>query len=435
MTEQAAPTPRDPAASGKQESAAAHPQNPADFGRVDPDGTVHVRTAAGERVVGQMPDTPLDEAMAFYTKRYEALAVTVELLEKRIDAGSVSPDEAAHLIKKERQAIAEASAVGDLDALWARLDALAPKLAEQREVRRAEKAEHQAATRTTKEGYVAEAERLAAGNDWRGGVNKFRDLLEKWKALPRIDKATDDELWHRFSSARTTYTRRRKAQFAEQAHKRDAAADEKRRIITEAEALADSTDWGPTSGAFRDLMTRWKAAGPAPREVDDKLWATFRGLQDKFFEARTAANAEQDKEYKGNQDAKEALLAEYEPQIRPTDDLDRAKTAYRELLDKWSEIGKVPRDAIRPLDQRMKALENAIKKVEDDRWKRTNPEARARAEDTADKLRSQIAEQETKAEKAEARGDNRAAEQAHKAAETYRTWLEQAEAAVNDFSG
>ena len=253
--------------------------------------------------------------------------------------------------------------------------------------------------------------------------------------IARIDKATDDELWHRFSSARSTYTRRRKAQFAEQANKRDGAASTKRAIINEAQKLATSTDWGPTSGEFRDLMQRWKAAGPAPRDVDDKLWQEFRGLQDTFFAARTAAQNEQDQEFVANQQAKEALLAEYEPRIKPNEDLAAARTTFRELLDKWSEIGKVPRDAMRPLDGRIRSLESSLKKVEDDQWKRTNPEARARAEDTASKLRDQISSYEEKAAKAEARGDAKAAAEARKAADTYRTWLSSAEAAANDFSG
>ena len=46
-------------------------------------------------------------------------------------------------------------------------------------------------------------------------MNRLRDLLEEWKALPRLDKKIDDELWHRFSGARTAYTRRRKTHFAE----------------------------------------------------------------------------------------------------------------------------------------------------------------------------------------------------------------------------
>ncbi|MFX4273160.1 DUF349 domain-containing protein [Propionibacteriaceae bacterium Y1685] len=409
--------------------------DPTKFGRVDPDGTVYVKTAEGERSVGQIPDTDPAEALAFYVKRFQALEVEVGLLESRLGSGALAPDEAAASIKKERKAILAANAVGDLAGLAARLDALAPKLDEQRAARKAEKAKQQESAKAEKEGYVAQAEKLAAGNDWRGGVNRFRDLLEKWKAVPRLDRATDDELWHRFSSARTTYTKRRKAQFSEQAAKRDEAAAEKRKIISEAEDLSTSTDWGPTTGAFRDLMNRWKAAGPAPRDVDEKLWQTFRGLQDTFFNAKSAQLAEQDKEFAGNQKLKEDLLAEYEPQVTPKKDLAAAKTAYRELLDKWAEVGKVPRDAIRPLDARMKALEKSISEVETEQWERTNPEARARAEETADKLREQIASYETKAEKAEKRGDERAAKQARQAADTYRSWLEQAEAAVADFSG
>ena len=157
-----------------------------------------------------------------------------------------------------------------------------------------------------------EAEKLAAGNDWRGGVNRFRELLDEWKALPRLDRATDDALWHRFSSARTTYTRRRKAQFAQQNARWDEARAAKEQIIAEARELASSTEWGPTSGAFRDLMTRWKAAGSAQRDVDDKLWTEFRAVQDGFYAARTAAQSAQDEEFQGNLTAKEELLASAE---------------------------------------------------------------------------------------------------------------------------
>lgn len=409
-----------------------HP-DPATFGRVDDDGTVYVRTSAGERSVGQVPDVEASEAMSFFVRRFEALELEVSLLKTRITSGTVSPDDAAAAIKKVRAAITDAHAVGDLDGLLVRLEGLAPKIEEQRSARRAEKKRAQTEAREAKEKFVEEAEKLAAGNDWRGGVNRFRSLLDKWKALPRLDRATDDALWHRFSSARTTYTRRRKAQFAAQAEHRESARMTKEKIISEAEPLATSTDWGPTTGAFRDLMQRWKAAGPAPRNVDEELWQKFRGIQDAFFGAKQEAMAEQDAEFKVNQDAKEALLVEAE-KLLPIKDLDTAKAGYRELLDGWSEIGKVPRDAIRPLDGRLKAIERAIREAEDDQWRRTNPEARARAEDTASQLHDQIAALEAKAAKAEARGDAKAAREASESAATYRSWLEQAEKAVDDFS-
>jgi Domain of Unknown Function (DUF349) len=412
------------------------PENkgPAAFGRVDPDGTVYVRTSSGERVVGQVPDVPSDEALSFFTRRFEALEIEVSLLERRIATGALSPDDAVASINRLRKSLADARAVGDLDGLQARLQALPPLIAEQRAARKAERTRQQEEARAAKERFVLEAERLAAGNDWRGGVNRFRTLLEEWKALPRLDRATDDELWHRFSSARTTYTRRRKAQFAQQNEQREAARVIKEKLVAEAEGLAGSTDWGPTTGAYRDLMARWKAAGPAPRDVDELLWKRFRGAQDRFFMAKQAALSEQDSELRANAQAKEKLLAEAEA-LLPIRDATAARASYRDILHRWSAIGRVPRDAIRPLESRFRAVENAIKTAEEERWRRTNPEAKARAADTAAKLQAQIAALEQRAAQAEARGDHAAAREATASAATYREWLAQAERTASDLGG
>lgn len=407
---------------------------PADFGRVDPDGTVYVRTDDGERVVGQIPDVDAGEALAFYTRRFEALEVEVGLLETRVKAGALSPDEARHSISTVRSTVSTANAVGDLAGLVGRLDALSPLLTEQAEQRKAERSKQLEATRETKERMVVEAEALAEGNDWRGGVNRFRALLEEWKSLPRIDRATDDALWHRFSAARTTYTRRRKSQFAEQAARRETAREAKEEIIAEARALAASTEWGPTAGAFRDLMTRWKAAGPAPREVDDKLWTEFRAIQDDFFNARASVLSEQDAEYKANYDAKVALLDEAEASLLPVDDLASARAAYQAFLEKYNAYGRVPREQIRALDSRLKAIQSAIQSAEQDEWRRTDPEARARAEETVRMLSEEIAKLTERAAKATARGDQASAAQAKDKISTYQTWLDQAKATLADFN-
>jgi len=327
-----------------------------------------------------------------------------------------------------------ANAVGDLDALLAKLDGLSPLLAEQSEARKAERAKQHEATRAAKEAMVAEAETLAESNDWRAGVNRFRTLLDSWRELPRIDRATDDALWHRFSSARTTYTRRRKSQFAEESARRDGAKAIKEQIISEARALASSTEWGPTSAAFRDLMARWKVAGNAPRAVDEALWAEFRGLQDEFFNARSAALTEQDSEFKGNLDAKEALLAEAEASLVPVKDLNVARAGFRTFLEKFNALGKVPRDSIRGLDNRLRALEAAVKKAEEDEWRRTDPEARQRAEETVGMLSAEISKLQEKINKATARGDAQAAKKAQDSIDTYSVWLAQAKATLEDFT-
>jgi uncharacterized protein YeaO (DUF488 family) len=403
------------------------------WGRVAEDGTVFVRTKDGERAVGQWPDANPEEALAFYTRRYDALAFEVELLEQRVQAGTVSPDDARAAVKKVAASIEGAQAVGDLDGLLARLEALTPLVAQQRERRKAERAAKVEEARSAKTKIATEAETIAAGTDWRHGVTRLRELLDEWKALPRLDKSSDDELWHRFSSARTTYTRHRKQHFAELSSKREEAAVVKERLAAEAESLAASTEWGPTSGRFRDLMRQWKAAGPAPREVDDKLWARFRAAQDLFFGARDAVQAEENAEQVQNLQAKEALLAEIET-ILPVEDARTAREQLREYLDRWDQIGKVPRDSMRAIDGRLRAVEQAVKAAEDEVWNRSNPEARARAEATVKQLQSLISDLEKQAAKFEAQGNTRKATEAREAIAARREWLTQAQNALNDFS-
>jgi hypothetical protein len=405
-----------------------------EWGRVAEDRTVYVRTADGERPVGQYPEGPPEEALAFYTKRYDELAGSVHLLEQRVQGALVSPDEAAEAVKAMRAQVVEASAVGDLTALVGRLDALGPVISVQRQARRAERDQKVAAAKTDKERIVGDAEKIAEGNDWRNGANRLRQLLDEWKALPRIDKASDDQLWRRFSGARTSYTRRRKTHFAEQNEKRDAARLVKQRLVKEAEGLAKSTDWSPTASAYRDLMREWKAAGPAPREVEDQLWTRFRSAQDTFFGARDEAMAAQDSEFAANAEAKEKLLVEAEALV-PVTDVEAARRAIRELSERWDAIGKVPRDKIRPLEDRMRAVEQAIRTIEQEQWRRTDPEKSARADDMVAKLEDAIAKVEKDLDSARSAGDQKKVTELEDNLVSRRSFLEMAQRASADYSG
>lgn len=405
-----------------------------EWGRVADDGTVFVKTADGERSVGQYPEGTPDEALKFFTERYAALAFEVELLEKRIQSGVMSPDEAAGSVKTVRTQVDEAKAVGDLAALTARLDALAPILEQQREARKAERAQRAAESRAGKERIVGEAEKLAEGSDWRHGANRMRELLDEWKALPRIDRASDDALWRRFSTARTAYTRRRKAHFAEQHEKRDAARAVKERLAAEAEELATSTEWGPTAGRYRDLMRQWKAAGPAPRDVDDALWKRFRGAQDAFFGARDAAAAEQDQEFAANAEVKERLLVEAEALV-PVTDIDAAKRAFRDIAERWDAAGKVPRDRMKELEGRIRKVEQEIRGVEEEQWRRSDPEKSARADDMVSKLEAAIAQVEADLEKARAAGNEKKIKELEDNLASRQMFLDTAKRASADFGG
>ncbi len=403
------------------------------WGRVESDGTVYVRTLTGERAVGQYPEGSPEEALAFFTRRFEALEFEVQLLEQRVRAGALTPDEATESIKKVAAQLVEPNAVGDVVGLSARLDALGPLIGLQRSKRREDRARKLDESRTRKEQIVGEAEKIAQGKDWRNGVNRLRDLLEEWKALPRLDKKSDDELWHRFSGARTAYTRRRKTHFSELNEVREGARVTKERLLKEAESLKDSTEWGPTSTRFRELMQDWKSAGAAPRDVEEKLWQRFRGAQDAFFGAREAANAEQDKEFAANAEKKRALLVEAEALV-PVTDLEAAKRAFREISERWDAAGKVPRDDIKPLEARIRKVETAIRSVEDDKWKRSDPEKSARADDMLGQLERAIAGLEADLEKARTGGNEKKVKELEDSLASRQAFLDMARKAAADFS-
>jgi len=419
----AAPIPPPPRALG----------NPGEWGRVDETGSVFVRTEDGEREIGTWQAGDEDGALQFFGHRFDGISAELDLLESRLNTGKINPDEARSVLRKHRAAWLSASALGDFAGLTARIAALDDIIDVQRAERAEIRAQAQDVAQAKKERLVDEAEALGQSSDWRGGVTRFRQLLDDWKAQPRLDRHADDELWHRFSTARTTYTRRRKSHFSELSAKREGAREIKERLATRAEALATSTDWGSTSAELRTLMDEWRTAGGAQKDVDDELWGRFRAASDAFFAARTEHFAVQDSEFAGNLAAKELLLAEAEKLV-PVREPGPAKAALRSINERWALIGKVPRDAMKTVEARLHTVERAVEDAEQQRWARTDPELRARAESTVAMLRDSVAKLTADLAKATAKGDTRAAAAAEEALVARQSWLTEADRALTDFS-
>ncbi|MFC9288771.1 DUF349 domain-containing protein, partial [Streptomyces sp. NPDC057052] len=333
------------------------------WGRVDETGTVYVRTADGEQVVGSWQAGSPEEALAYFERKYEGLVVEIGLLEKRVRTTDLSAKDAQVAIGHIREQVDAHHAVGDLDALRTRLDKLVATVEARREERKQQRAKQSDEARKAKEDLVAEAEQLAQSDQWRAAGERLRALVDTWKGLPRLDRKSDDELWHRFSHARSAFSKRRKAHFAQLDAQREEARRVKERLVAEAEALSGSTDWAPTAARYRDLMTEWKSAGRAQREHEDDLWNRFRGAQDVFFAARSSVFAERDAEQTENLKLKEELAEEAE-KILPVTDLKAARAAFRSVNERWEAIGHVPRDARPKVEGRMHAVERAIQEAE-----------------------------------------------------------------------
>jgi hypothetical protein len=212
-----APAPTASSAPAPQPTPVAAPKDEAPWGRVDDEGNVYVRTADGERLVGQWQAGSPAEALEFFERRFENLKVEVDLLTRRVrgeGGAQIDADDATATVARLRESLTDAPAVGDLDGLRARLDALVGDVEAKRGEAAERKAQAKAAAKEKREAVVAEAESLAESTSWKNTGERYRTLLDEWKAAPRIDRPTEQALWKRFSTARTTFDRRRRAHFA-----------------------------------------------------------------------------------------------------------------------------------------------------------------------------------------------------------------------------
>lgn len=403
--------------------AAPPASDPHKFGRVDADGTVWLITSEGERVIGSWQAGDAEAAYAHFGRRYDDLHTEVALLERRL--ASRTGD--ARKIRAAAAALAEslptAAVLGDVDALAVRLSAVLEQAEEAAHAEKTRREEFRRAQIARKEALAAEAEDIAANSmQWKAAGDRLRAILDEWRTITGVDRKTDDALWKRYSAAREMFNRRRGSHFAELDRERAQARRAKEALCERAEELADSTDWGPTSAAFRELLAEWKAAGRAAKDVDDALWQRFKAAQDKFFTARNAVHAERDAELRANAEAKEKLLEQAEK--IDTGDVDAARAALRAIVEKWDAIGKVPRDRTAELERRLRAVEKRVRDAASSGW--TDPEAQARA----DQFRIRAEQYEQQAAKAEAAGRTKDAEEARANAAQWRQWAEAAAQAL-----
>jgi hypothetical protein len=400
-----------------------------DFGRVDPDGTVYLKAPEGDVVVGQYAAGTPEEGLAFFARKYDDLVVEIDLVTVRLADGRAKPDDARAVIERVRAGLAERSFVGDIEALQRKLDLAdvehSAAVARQAEHREKIKGEAKAA----REALATEAEGLADSTAWKATSERFAAMVDEWKALPRSDRALEQALWKRLSAARAAFDKRRRAHFAELDVQRKEALATKKELIAQAEKLAASSDWGATTRALRKLMDEWKRAPRGSRSDEDRLWKKFKAAQDSFYSAMKAADAAKDEKLTPNVEIKEALVVKAEALIPLPEkpDLSAIKRQLRSIQDQWDKAGELPRAHQARLENRLKKVEEAVRKAESSAWDRDDPEKRARAESTANAFTDALARQEAELAQAQARGDDRAVRKLSESIESTRALLEAAQ--------
>lgn len=370
-----------------------------DFGRVDDNGTVSVREGELWRAVGSFPDGTPEEALAYFVRKFEELESGVTLAEQRLKAGAAVRDLKKQLDKLETD-LTEPSAVGDIDALRARVTDLRGKLpeleAKQDESVQAALGEALA----LREKIVADMEALAAQDPtkirWKQATITIGELFEAWQGHqqtgPRIPKKTADALWTRFRNARNQLERARRSYFQDLDKRSKDAKTTKKDLIAKAEALSSQGAAGIS--AYRALLEQWKLAPRASKSVEDGLWAQFKKAGDALYQLKAEEEKADDDKNTVNFEAKNALIAEFSD-ILGLQEKAAASARLRLFHSRFAQIGPVPKKHVRAIDDHVKKFDNHVRGLEQEFWSKNDPEKQARSESMSGQLHAAISQLET----------------------------------------
>lgn len=395
--------------------------------RVDEAGHVYVVETDGERLIGQYADVSPEEALAFFERKFNDTNSALVLLEQRAKRGAPS-SEISESSKKIAEQIEARNGIGNYAALQERLDKLVASLSELSEAEKEKNAAAVEESRLARVAIVEQIEALAATDpskiQWKTTTAKVEELFTAWQSAqknsPRLSKSESNDLWKRFRDARQKLDQHRRAFFAELDSKNKGAKSTKEELITKAEALISQGSNGVS--AYRSLLDQWKLAPRAGKKIDDALWVRFKAAGDALYAAKKEQDEVEDASFAGNLEVKLAILEEAEKLLDATDRVE-ARSTLNGLQKKWDAAGKVPRAQLKPTEERMRKVEQAVRKLEDNHWNASNPEKQARSEGLAGQLEEKIEKLQEELIAAKAAKDSKKIAELEEAIKTQKEWL------------
>jgi ribosomal protein S17E len=397
-------------------------------GRVDEENNVYVFDNGSERKVGQYPGVTRDEALAYFERKFQELESNVRILEQRVKnkADAISIAKAAKKLSVDLQ---EPAAVGNIQDLRERVSNITPNIeqlkkdkaeASDKAIKDCLKIRAEIATKAQ-----ALAEKDPQKTQWKIASKQMTELFDQWqlsqKSAPKIPRKDSEAIWKQFSQARTKFEANKRAFFSALTAESKNVRARKTALVTQAEALeAKGSD---SSLEYRKLLDQWKLSGRSQGSQDDALWERFKAAGDSIYARRKETVAKESVEFQANYDTKVSIIAEAE-KLDPKGNLAEAKKTLLSLQTKYEKAGKVPKDKIREIDSRMKAVEKKFKDFEQEQWRASDPAAIERTNSVVQQLLESIEKLEKELIAAEASNDSKKINKAKEALSARQSWLE-----------
>lgn len=199
-------------------------------------------------------------------------------------------------------------------------------------------------------------------SDWNKKTKQLIELQRKWEAiggLPR-DKAKhiNKHFWSNFKK----FFANKSAFFKALEGQREENLKKKQELLEKAEELKNNEEWEKTANELKRLQNAWREIGPVPEKFRNEVYQKFKNACDAFFERKRSQGSAQNKEFDQNLKKKEQICEMLEAYIN-SDTIELGQVY--DLLEEYSSIGFVPRNAIKKIHDRYDNITQRLIGLED----------------------------------------------------------------------
>lgn len=270
--------------------------------------------SAYEETLAEEFDSYID---AFYAKRREFYQSAQKLKEELIEqARKVALSEEWNQATEEMNALMQQwKAAGSAgketdDALWEQFNAARQQFFDRKHEHWEQLQGKFDNARQVKENLIEQAAALEDSQEWQKTSEKFRKLMDEWKAVGSAGREHEDALWEKFNSSRQKFYERRNAHYDELHQVQGERYDAKKKLVAQAKEIADARSYTrENTKVMKDLGVEWKKVGSCGKEHEDQIWKEFRSIMDEYFDGLKQWNEQRHSQWRQRmQDARARKL-------------------------------------------------------------------------------------------------------------------------------
>ena len=270
--------------------------------------------SAYEETLAEEFDSYID---AVYAKRREFYQSAQKLKEELIEqARKVALSEEWNQATEEMNALMQQwKAAGSAgketdDALWEQFNAARQQFFDRKHEHWEQLQGKFENARQVKENLIEQAAALEDSQEWQKTSEKFRKLMDEWKAVGSAGREHEDALWEKFNSSRQKFYERRNAHYDELHQVQGERYDAKKKLVAQAKEIADARSYTrENTKVMKDLCVEWKKVGSCGKEHEDQIWKEFRSIMDEYFDGLKQWNEQRHSQWRQRmQDARARKL-------------------------------------------------------------------------------------------------------------------------------